>query len=203
MNLKDAKLIFKKNFIGPDELINCNEKLNFLIPESISNIHLDLDKINPEEYILIYGCENLVDKSNVSIRKLIEIFGYNNNGLNLCFYNQDWYLSEDFIDESLNNKWHLIQKNLSKETRGTEPNKEVMSFLPSSILCTYTFFVWWLVNKEILWSKDYVWTRTKDSYGDRIYVGKYLDNDDPKRSGFSIHRHLSIKNNYGCAKSIS
>ena len=32
---------------------------------------------------------------------------------------------------------------------------------------------------------------------DQIYVGRYIDPIKINKNGFSIHRHLKIKNNYG------
>ena len=116
--------------------------------------------------------------------------------------NQDWYLEEEFAKVSLENRWYLIQKNIEDDTRGKEPNSKSELNLPSAILCVYTFMIWWLLRGELLWPNDFIWCSDFDKHGDRIYVGKYLDTDKLERSGFSIHRHLSIKNNYGMIKSI-
>lgn len=197
MKIEDAKKIFKKNFIGPDELASINVDLNFHIPKNISEIDFEISDLNPEDYILIYGCSQLKNLQNLNLKKLIDIFGISNNPNHVNFYNQDWYLSEDFINKSLSNRWYLIQKNIQEKTRGKAPEKEIQEFLPSSILCAYTFFCWWIIRKETLWANDFIWCSDKDRFDDRIYVGKYIDEVDTNRSGFSIHRHLSIKSNYG------
>jgi hypothetical protein len=97
----------------------------------------------------------------------------------------------------------LIQKTIAENNRGNAPNEKIENLLPSSTLCAYTFFVWWLLRHEILWPNDFVWCNDKDKYGDRIYVGKFIDKDNINRSGFSIHRHLSIKKNYGSIISLT
>ena len=202
MKIEDAKNIFKDNFIGPEKLIKLKKKLNFKLPGTVPDIDIRLDNIDPSKYILIFGCNQLKDSSTLNIKSLIQIFGFNYSNNNVCFYNQDWYLNESFATISLENKWYLIEKNIQDETRGVQPDSEFEATLPSAILCVYTFFIWWLAKGELLWPRDYVWCSDKDRYGDRIYVGKYIDNDNIKRSGFSIHRHLTIKQNYGSIKSI-
>jgi hypothetical protein len=202
MKLESAKKIFKNNFIGPDELQLISNRINFRLPKKIPDIMFNIDNINPEDYILILGCNQLVDMTTLNTKKLIDIFGFKYEAKNVCFYNQDWYFGEDFLNQSLSNKWYLIQKKIQDETRGEIPKQQTKDSLPSTILCAYTFFSWWLLTKELLWKNDFVWCSDNDRYGDRIYVGKYLDLDDEKRSGFSIHRHLAIKANYGCIKTL-
>ena len=150
----------------PDYLFN---ELNRL-----GDIIFNIDNINPEDYILILGCNQLADMTTLNIKRLIDIFGFKYETENVCFYNQDWYFGEDFFNQSLSNRWYLIQKNIQDETRGKIPDKQAKESLPSTILCAYTFFSWWLLTKELLWKNDFVWCSDKDRYGDRIYVGKYL-----------------------------
>lgn len=203
MKIEFAKKIFKNNFIGPEELKSIESKVNFDFPKKIPSINLNLSNINPDEYILIYGCSKFLNKTKFDIKKLIEIFGYNYSKETVCFYNQDWYFSEKFINNTLTDRWYLIQKKIDDNNRGYAPNEKIERFLPSSTLCAYTFFIWWLLRNEILWPNDFIWCNDKDKYGDRIYVGKFLDKDNINRSGFSIHRHLSIKKNYGSIISLT
>ena len=202
MKLESAKKIFKHNFIGPDELKLISSRIKFRFPKTIPDIKFNLDTINPEDYILIFGCNQLSDMTTLNLKKLIDIFGFHYKPKDVCFYNQDWYFNEDFVNKSLSNKWYLIQKNIQDKTRGEIPNNIVKNFLPSSILCAYTFFAWWLIRHEVLWPDDYIWCSDMDRHNDQIYVGKFIDKDDINRSGFSVHRHLSIKSNYGSIKAI-
>ena len=46
--------------------------------------------------------------------------------------------------------------------------------------------------------KYFIWCNDVDANGDRIYVGRYFDPLGISKNGFSVHRQLRIKNNYGC-----
>ena len=197
MNLESAKKMFKTNFLGPDELRLISDRINLHLPKSIPDIEFDLEDVDPKEYVLIFGCNQLADMAALSLKKLIDIFGFQYKPNDVCFYNQDWYFNEDFANRTLLDRWYLVQKNVHDETRGKIPDNHLHGSLPSAILCAYTFFTWWLIRNEILWPNDYIWCSDTDSHNDQIYVGKFTDKDDLNRSGFSIHRHLSIKSNYG------
>lgn len=202
MNIKEAKALFKDNFIGLNEIKSINNKLKINLPNKNPELNIKLDDIDPNEYILILGTEELTNSKKLNIKEFVKIFGYQYDENYASFYNQDWYLEEEFVNKGLSNKWYLIQKYIPDNTRGFQPSIEAKSFLPSAILCVYTFFIWSILRQEYLWGNDYVWCSDIDRHGDQIYVGKYHDLDNLKRSGFSIHRHLSIKNNYGVIKSI-
>ena len=59
-----------------------------------------------------------------------EALGFNPEKSEPCFYNQDWYLKENFAAEkTLDFKWYLISKNLNKESRGKDPEKIIKTFL--------------------------------------------------------------------------
>ena len=202
MELNYAKEIFKENFVGPKELMSIGHQINFKLPKKTPNINIDLSSINPNDYILILGIKKLNDNSSLNLKKLVSIFGFKSSSNNVSFYNQDWYYKEKFTETCLSDKWYLVQKKVIDKTRGINPESLNDKDLPSSILCAYTFFSWWLLRKELLWKSDFIWCSDQDRHGDRIYVGKYMDLDDEKRSGFSIHRHLAIKSNYGCIKTL-
>ncbi|MDA7798109.1 hypothetical protein N8959_01410 [bacterium] len=202
MDINKAKKIFKGNFIGPDKLNAICNNLNFNLPSKTPKIDIDITGINPMDYILILGVDILEDNTPINIKKLFSIFGIQSSTKKIGFYNQDWYLDEQFAKVNLSNKWYLVQKNVNETTRGKLPENNHEKYLPSAILCSYTFFIWWLIKGEILWKNDFIWCSDEDRHGDRVYVGKYLDQDDNSRSGFSIHRHLKIKSNYGCIKSL-
>ena len=204
--LNRAYTIMGKNFIGPFELNNINKKMglkNFeKIEETIPSLDISEEKLiqNKDTHLLILGNPFDLNGELLNLITLRNHFGINSKKSLPCFYNQDWYLKEAFMNESnINLKWYLISKNIINHTRGKEPKMllNTQKTFPSALLCAYVFFVQYLYNKEILWKNDYVWCNDLDSNGDRIYVGRYIDILGLTKDGFSIHRHLRIRDNYG------
>lgn len=68
-------------------------------------------------------------------------------------------------------------------------------------MCLY-FFAYYHVRKELLWYHDFIWCHDIDHNGDRIYIGKYHDVDGVNKNGFSIHRHLALRNCYAAIEQI-
>jgi len=206
ISIKKAKQIFGKNFIGENELKPLLEKIglsNFKIsiPE-IEYSPFEL-KCSSHDYILILGLPFVADKE-ISIAFFREYFGINSDLSEPCFYNQDWYLEEEFIHKTLEFRWYLIKKNVIEESRGIQPNdlqNQNINF-PSAILCVFTFFAYYYANNEILWYHDFVWCSDLDHNGDRIYVGKYNDIDCINKNGFSIHRYLTLRKCYAAIASL-
>jgi hypothetical protein len=211
MDIKQAKLILKKNFIGPDELNSISSKLRIKKFDSkvpkISFTASQLKKYK-NNYILILGVGKHKNNSKLTLNSLCNIFGLNPNKKEPCFYNQDWYAKEDFATKtSLNLKWYLVRKTMVSKTRGKDPEKIAYSKnqkFPTAILCAYTFFSYYLLNnKKKLWDNDFVWCSDKDHNKDRIYIGRYTDPDSKNKSGFNVHRYLSIRSCYGMADEIT
>ncbi|MCC2235149.1 hypothetical protein ACRFAY_00415 [Bacteroides hominis] len=203
VTIKQAKNIFGKNFIGPNELNFLFSKLNLgdissiPIPEINYSI-AELEKYS-HEYILILGLSE-VNGFSLSIRTFRDILGMDPVAFEPCFYNQDWYLKESFIDKTLENRWYLLKRKVLEDSRAIQPDlllKHSVVF-PSAILCTYTFFAYYIIFNELLWRYDFIWCSDVDHNGDRIYVGRYHDIDGMNKNGFSIHRHLALRNCY-CA----
>jgi hypothetical protein len=205
-----VKQIFKKNFIGFEELNQISLKLGINIPNNIENnipeipysedVLLNLK----DEYILVLGIPFYKDGSELTIVKLREHFGWNPDKYEPCFYNQDWYLKEEFANTStIDLKWYLIKKEVNEETRSISPDiiineLDEQQYLPSALLTVYTFFVFALLeSEENLWEHDYIWCSDVDHNGDRIYTGRYIDSTGINKRGFSIHRHLSLSKIYG------
>lgn len=196
----DAYKIMGNNIIGPNEIIlNASHVLDIKkIKTDIPPINYSKDLLfsNRESHtlILVIPFSNNLEKINIKFFK--EYFGYNPEISEPCFYNQDWYLKEDFFfDTNLKYEWILIRNNINSESRGKLPI--LNDNLPTVLLCTYVFFISFICKKIILWENDYIWCNSYDSYGDQIYIGRYNDPTGLTKNGFSIHRHLSIKNNYG------
>lgn len=198
--LIEAKKIMGSNIIYPDELCAIKE-LDLFVKEENTVIPFSIDEIKAKskDYILIYGCSKFKNGQSVNIKNLKKIFGDNPERKMPCFYFQDWYDKEDFINKELDEGWFFIRKSVYEESRSVLPNELAKKYkFPSAIQCVYSFFVVWLVLDEKLWYHDFVWCNDVDHNGDRIYVGKYNDIDGINKDGFSIHRHLALRCCYGC-----
>jgi hypothetical protein len=112
------------------------------------------------------------------------------------FYPQDWYEKESFMNEYFIPGEYIISKNIIKSSRGKDPKTTTKTLYPASLIA-YTFISLYKTHNEILWPNDYIWCTDLDSSGDQIYVGRYYDPLGLSKDGFSIHRHLTIKENYG------
>ena len=198
--IEKAKEIMGNNFIGPQELSLLSNKMSFDIPDEIPCIRYSSEELmkHKDDYILVLGLSKMSNGEAINIKMLKSLFGINPVISEPCFYNQDWYMNETFADKVLEDNWYLIQKNISKETRGKTPEKNSKNILPSAILCAFVFFVnYYCNNNELLWEKDFVWCSDVDENNDIIYVGRYIDVTGFSKNGFSVHRHLKIRDNYG------
>ena len=185
-----------QNFIGPEEInASCEGFLRFSQEEYIK-IPFSLDEISTSE-LLILTKSTLKNNKSLTIANFKDAFENSPNCDKVVFYNQDWYLNEKFYNEnSLKLEWKIIPLHTEDQNRGIMPNYELVGYLPSAILLVYTFFIFAIINGEVLWPHDYLWCSDVDNENDKIYVGRYYDVIGLAKPGFSIHRHLSIKNNY-------
>ena len=200
VTLEDAKRIMGNNFIGPEELRRI-AILRLDIKDDIVPIPFSKEELEKKkgDYLLVLGVSRFIDGSPVTIRGIRQIFGKDPEISEPCFYNQDWYDSEDFIDVPMKDEWYLIRANVFEDSRAVQP-QDLMKYysFPSAVRCTYAFFTSWLTLGIILWKHDFVWCSDTDHNGDRIYVGKYHDIDGVNKNGFSIHRHLALRSCYAC-----
>ncbi len=200
ISMEQAKAIMGDNFIGPEEIKKI-KLIKFAVPEIVPDIpfttvELDAKK---DDYILALGIGKLADGKPTTIRNLRDIVGKNPDVTEPCFYNQDWYDKEAFIDVPMKDGWFFIRKNVYEESRAVQPVELLKKHeFPSAICCTYAFLVAWLSRGMRLWLHDFVWCSDTDHNGDRVYVGKYHDIDGVNKNGFSIHRHLALRSCYGC-----
>lgn len=199
-SIDEAKKIMGANFIGYDELLIISEKFPLVIQDHYPDIPFSKDELisKKENYILIIGVSEMRKGLPLTLLSMKDHFGVNPDVSEPCFYNQDWYLKENFMNTTLENKWYLIKKSVFEESRAILPNilRTKYSF-PTAILCAYSFFVYWFFANQLLWKNDFVWCSDKDHNGDWIYIGKYIDIDGVNKNGFSIHRHLEIRDFYG------
>jgi len=208
MTIETAKSLFGENFIGKEELKPFFKALDFgdvdIQEKPFDYSDTVLREAANNGYILIYGVEHIGDQL-INLRFLREKFGVDPGVSEPCFYNQDWYLKESFMDDTfLNAQWFLIKKEVFDDSRSVMPENllERKFNFPPAILCAYTFYAYYFARKKFLWWHDFVWCRDVDHNGDRIYVGKYHDIDGVNKNGFSIHRHLALRPCYGSVNCI-
>lgn len=202
-----AGKILGTNMIGPEALLSCSAIKDFL---DLRKLEKDIPVIPysealletvSETHLLILTVPEYIDGQSLNLLNMKQHFGsVSSSGTAPCFYNQDWYNNERFaVDTVLPYNWSLVRKTINNETRAQNPEDIInqgFSF-PSAILCAYTFFVCFLVNGSVLWENEFLWCSDLDSNGDRIYVGRYKDPAGIAKDGFSIHRHLKLRNHYG------
>lgn len=202
MEREQIRQLFGVNYIGKEELRPFFKVLGLgdveIQENPIQYSYVDLKKAATEGYILIYGV-GIINGQNITLKFLREKFGVNPDVSEPCLYNQDWYMKEDFMDLTLDNRWYLLKKDVIKESRAVLPGDPTLQGLkfPLAILCGYTFFAYYYACNEFLWLHDFIWCCDTDHNGDRIYVGKYHDIDGVNKNGFSIHRHLALRPCYG------
>ena len=205
-NIEEASNIMGNNFIGPEDFLNSYKISNlfFINTNEIPKIPYSINELNSKKksHILILVLDEFKHRDKISLPILRQYFGLNPEEKEPCFYNQDWYVNEPFYNDSkLKLSWVLFSIEIMESTRSIDPNlilrNSEVKTLPSALLVTYCFFMLYLLRNKLFLKHDYLWCNDYDSNGDRIYVGRYIDPNKKNKNGFSIHRHLSIKNNYG------
>ena len=202
-----ALSLFGDRFLGGDELQPLLQALGFpslSLEETPIPFDADtLQKAASEGCILVW-CPASLEGTAVTLRFLRDRFGIDPAVSEPCFYNQDWYLAEAFMDRPLDGAWHLIRKDVMESSRAVQPAdllKTGCSF-PPAVLCAWVFFAWYFARNQYLWWHDFVWCSDTDHNGDRVYVGKYHDIDGVNKNGFSVHRHLALRSCYGAVCSL-
>lgn len=194
--LDRLRQLFGRNLIGPDELRPLLERLGWGTDISVPELNYTMDELEAcaADYLLVMGLPSIGSRP-VTIRTLREVFGVDPDASEPCFYNQDWYMHEDFIDRTLETRWYLVRKQVVESSRAVMPEQLMAdSFaFPSAILCAFAFFAYYFQYGDHLWYHDFVWCSDTDHNGDRIYVGKYHDVDGVNKNGFSVHRHLALR----------
>lgn len=199
--IRVAQQIMGKNFIGIDELLSVNKNMRIGLSKLDNNtvpFSRQTLEDNADNRILVYGSGLSIENTSYTLNYMRNLFGIDPTISEPCFYHQDWYINEPFASQTtLQNKWYLIEKNVQPSTRGISPDKLDQTSFPFAILTAYVFFSYFLLYNEQLWKHDYVWCSDKDSNGDMIYTGRYEDFNKVNKNGFSIHRHLRIRQFYG------
>ena len=206
VTIEKAERLFGNNFVGLEELRPLFEKMRLsYVSVQVPIIQYSYDELlkYSKDYVLILGIPEL-NNTPLSIQTFRNIFGVEPNLSTPCFYNQDWYLNEDFINKTLELRWYLLKKDVLEGSRAIQPNELLNSNVafPDAILCVYTFWAYYFAQHVMLWFYDFIWCNDTDHNGDRIYVGKYHDIDGINKDGFSIHRHLALRNCYGAIETL-
>ena len=204
-SIEEAQEIFGKNFIGPAELNKYSVQMGIMMPPVLPEITYTLEelKTHSEDYLLVLGTSRMSSGDPLTLLSLRNHFGINPDRSEPCFYNQDWYLKETFMNTPFSDKWYLVRRFVFEESRAKSPELiENAYHLPLAVQCAYVFFINYFCTGEYLWKHDFVWCDDKDHNGDRIYVGKYHDVTGVNKNGFSIHRHLALRQWYGFIDSI-
>ena len=200
VTIEKAKRLFGNNFVGLEELRPLFEKMRLsYVSVQVPIIQYSYDELlkYSKDYVLILGIPEL-NNTPLSIHTFRNVFGVNPDLLEPCFYNQDWYLNEYFIYKTLDLRWYLLKRDVLEDSRAVQPDELLKNnvIFPNAILCVYTFWAYYYARHVKLWYYDFVWCNDTDHNGDRIYVGKYHDIDGMNKDGFSIHRHLALRNCY-------
>jgi hypothetical protein len=206
--ITETRKIFGMNFLGPEEIEQCAKQLGIRIPAVIPEIPYNLETLKrvgqAGNHLLALSVSYASDNSPINLLHLRTLFGTDPNYSEPCFYNQDWYLHEEFATSILETRWNLISKSVIGESRGENPESLTAKHaFPSAVSCAWIFFLVWFHTGEILWKDDYIWCNDRDHNNDRIYVGRYSDAAGINKNGFEIHRHLSLKSCYGVIDNLS
>lgn len=199
--IEEAKKIMGKNFIGPAEYLRIAKRFPILIPKIIPKIPFTEQQLTKLKatHLLILGVTQFKNKKPLTLVNLRTHFGVDPQKSEPCMYNQDWYIHEAFANKiSPRIAWYVLQKNILPASRGKLPVQPgSRGTHPAAVVAALAFFAQYLRYKELLWKNDFIWCSDVDSNGDRIYVGRYVDDKKKNKNGFNIHRHLTIGNNLG------
>jgi len=206
MLAEKAKEILGTDFIGVDELDAIAININILSPNkhnkevpAIPYTEQQLQQVSGS-HILLLGMPFTTNGNALTLMEMRNFFGMDPAIQEPCFYNQDWYVKEEFVHAPLlKYKWYLLRKKLIDNTRAKTVEESSINDqqLPSALVCTYAFFVYYYHANHYLWENDFVWCCDSDANNDRIYIGRYFDPKGIAKNGFSIHRHLKLSNMYG------
>jgi hypothetical protein len=207
MDPDTAKALLGENFIGPEELGSIRKALGLPGFSRIPRIPypVELLKHRRKDSILILGATHDRRGRPLTLNSMKKAFGSDPSQSEPCFYPQDWYQRERFANEvTPGAKWYLIRRRVEATSRGRDPLVLDRALppneaFPPAVLTAFVFFAYFLNTGVALWDHDFIWCADKDANGDRIYTGRYRDPKGLCKNGFSVHRHLSIRNCYGLA----
>lgn len=195
-----ARRMFKGSVVGSTELAGIAPRLKLMFPFVAPQVPFKDETMArcSHKHLLIYTPAVHADGRPISIKSMRDILGTNPGEREPCFYNQDWYLNEEFAARPLDSKWHILDMDVSIHNRGIDP-KDIMRGMrsreafPYAVTAAFAFMAYHLLTGSQLWRCDYLWCRDKDHNGDQVYVGRYHDPEGFNLPGFNIHRHLALR----------
>jgi hypothetical protein len=194
--------------IGPKELASFPYPLALGTPAPVPPFSDELLTQCESTHVLVFTPASYADGTPITLNSLREKFGTDPAVREPCFYNQDWYVKEEFATRTaLDGRWHLLRKEVLEEMRAKRPEeieKELSSDegFPTAVTCAFAFLAYWVVTGEKLWTHDFLWCSDRDHNGDRVYVGRYEDPSGVNKNGFNIHRHLALRPSYSAAPEL-
>lgn len=207
-----AREIMGMNFIGPDEILRHASKLGVKAPsaqrDEIPVIHYGHDLLErvARSHILVMTVPRAFDGRPLTLNAMRTFLGTDPSKSEPCFYDQDWYVREEFARTFESSaSWHLVGRELLEFSKGLDPAAIHQGVqLPSALLAAFTFFSYYFVSGgDRLWEHEFIWCSDTDHNGDQVYVGRYSDPMGMNKSGFNIHRHLRLRKNYGAVEVIA
>jgi hypothetical protein len=208
MTEQEAQKILGTNFLSIDSLNSIAKQLGIALIEKSEPVPYDANTLKEnKDCILFYAPERFSDGRPITLAGMRLFFGTDPAVKEPCFYNQDWYVEQGFATASVEPGWHLISKNVIRNSRGKNPEflKNELAreeSFPSAVLTAFAFFAFYFSTGEKLWVHDFIWCNDHDDNGDRIYTGRYEDPLGKNKNGFNVHRHLKIRECYGAVKSL-
>ena len=152
VTIEKAKRLFGNNFVGLEELRPLFEKMRLsYVSVQVPIIQYSYDELlkYSKDYVLILGIPEL-NNTPLSIHTFRNVFGVNPDLLEPCFYNQDWYLNEDFIYKTLDLRWYLLKRDVLEDSRAVQPDELLKNnvIFPNAILCVYTFWAYYYARRQ-------------------------------------------------------
>jgi hypothetical protein len=205
------RALFGERYLGPDAWAPYAERLRIKVPAQIPAPHWSNEILEQRAsgHVLVFAPSQHEDGTAITLNSLRAVLGLDPTVSEPCFYNQDWYLKEDFAAcQALEPGWHLFPASILKMANAKSP-LEVQKLLEPgeqfslAVNYTFAFFLFWLsTGGKLLWGDNFIWCRDRDHNGDWIYVGRYVDPAGINKNGFEIHRHLSLRDFHTAAPEV-
>jgi hypothetical protein len=205
------RALFGERYLDPGAWAPFAGKLRVKVPADVPAPRWSDDFLTSRAngHMLVFAPSQHEDGEPITLNSLRACFGIDPVMSEPCFYNQDWYLKEDFAArQALEPGWHLFPVSVLEKANAKGP-QEVQKLLEPgeqfslAVNYTFAFFLFWLrTGGKLLWGNNFIWCRDRDHNGDCVYIGRYEDPAGINKKGFEIHRHLSLRNFHTAAPEV-